>query len=57
MESSTECLKRRMQLLAVDRLPEERSCLLNSFDSSYDSSNYRLSEYIIYSRILYARVI
>jgi len=57
MESSSECLKRRMQLLAVDRLPEERLCLLNSFysESSYESSNYRLSTQCML--VLYARLI
>lgn len=52
MESSFECLKRRMHLLAVDRLPEEQSCLKMNFDDTYGSSNYRLSIQLMH--ILYA---
>jgi len=42
-EASSECLKRRMHLVAVERLPEEHACFLN-YSLSFGSSNYRLSK-------------
>jgi hypothetical protein len=45
-----------MQLVAVDRLPEESSCLENQF-YDYDSSNYRLSMQIYLQQTKYSLIV